>query len=275
MNKIIAKRSLSEDLVKFEIRTSVARREIKTGQYIILTTEKYKPGIPVAVLKTDSEKETLTVIIHGTDDNSRQLAGLLTGNTLFSIEGPFGYPAKIENFGSVLCLARGSGIVPLLPVLRSLHEAGNHITTILSAETKIGIILENEIQTVSDEMITITDDGSYGEKGSVCQVMGKALGICKMNQVFSIGSAVTIKVSCAHSIKHDIPNQAFIYLKTSDKNPGHGIFRVSLCGAARAVCVDGFNFNAYYPHFEELIKRFGDEEFKLSHPKNAAVRIPV
>jgi len=268
MNKIIAKKGISEDLVKFEISTPIAVNEIKPGQYIILTVEKNGMGIPVAVLKTNSEKETITLIISATDAFTRQLTEQNTGSEIFGIDGPFGYPAQIENFGTVLCIGHGSGIVPLLPVLTSLHATGNQIITVLSAQTKEGIILENEIKAISDEVITITDDGSYGEKNSVCQIVGQTLRTNKINQVFVVGSAITVKETCSLTIKYDIPIQAILYLNKPDKNTGHGIFKVSICGSAKAVCVDGFNFNAYYPNFEEMIKRFGREDLGIPHRIN-------
>lgn len=272
MNKIIAKKNLSEDLVKFEISN-----EIKIGQYIILTIEKNETGIPFAVVKTDSEKETITVIVYAIDDYTRRLAELNSGNEIFRIDGPFGYPAQIENFGTVLCIGRGSGIVPLLPILISLRAAGNDIITILSAQTRAGIIHEKEIKAISDEVITITDDGNSGAKGSVCQVIGQILRNNKINQVFVIGSATTIKSTCSHTTKYDIPTQAILYLNKSDQKSGHGIFRVSICGTVKAVCVDGYNFNAYYPNFEEMIRRFGSGDFEMHSSINRTIEasIPV
>lgn len=261
MNRIIAKKSISEDLVKFEIRTSIAVNEIKVGQYVILTVEKNQPEIPLAVLRTDSEKETITLIVYANDEYTRQLAERNLGSEIFAIEGPFGYPAKIENFGSVLCVGRGPGIVMLLPILNSLRAAGNRINTILSAQTKEGIILENEIKAVSNEVITITDDDSFGEKGSVCQAMIQTMKTIKIDQVFAIGPPTTIKATCAHTTKYNIPAQAILYLKKTGHITGHGIFRVTICGSAKAVCVDGYNFNAWYPNFEEMVKRFGREDF--------------
>jgi NAD(P)H-flavin reductase len=260
MNKIIAKKNFSEDLVKLEIRTSVAANDIKPGRYVQLIVEQDEPGIPVSVVKTSPEKETLTVLVHVADKYSRKLAELNPGHEIYGIKGPFGYPLTIENFGTVLCVSRGPAIVLLLPVLASLHAAGNRIITILSAQTKDGILLEDEINAVSDEVIAITDNEISGEKGSVCQTIIQTLRINKINQVFAIGSATTIKNTCVHAIKYNIPTQAILYVSKITQKTGHGIYKVTVSGTSRAVCVDGFDFNAWYPNFEEMIKRFGREE---------------
>lgn len=260
MNKIIAKKSLSEDLVKFEIRTPIASNDIKPGRYILLVVEKDEPGIPVAVVNTNPEKETVSVLVYAAEKYSQRLAVMNPGNEIFGINGPFGYPVPIENFGTVLCISRGPGVVMLLPVLASLHAAGNRIITILSAQTPEGILLQNEINAVSDEIVAITDNESSGEKGSVCQAIMQTLRTNKIDQVFVIGSATTIKNTCVHAIKHNIPIQAILYINKTALRTGHGIYKVSVSDTSRAVCVDGFDFNAWYPNLEEMIKRFGREE---------------
>jgi NAD(P)H-flavin reductase len=192
------------------------------------------------------------------------LTDLIVGSTLFGIEGPFGYPALIENFGTVLCVGRGSGIIALLPVLNSLRVAGNRILTILSARSKDEILLQDEIKAISDEVITITDEGSCGEKISICQAVGQVVRNNRISQVFVIGTAKTIKETCSHATKNNIRVQAILHIGRTVEHGAHGIFRVSSCGSGRSVCVDGFSFNAYYLNFEEMIKRFGSEEFDMT-----------
>ena len=258
MNRIVSKRSISEGLVKFEIKAPIAIKNIQTGQYIIIRIEGNKPGIPLTIVKNDVDKDTFTVIVSVTDEATRQFAKLHEGNSNIEIEGPFGYPAKIENFGTVLCVGQGPGIIALLPVLASLRSAGNRIVTVLSAHSKEGIVLHNEINALSDELITITDDGSFGEKSTVCQALGQVVQNNRINQVFVIGSAKAIKETCSHASKNNIPGQTALYLERTFESGAHVIFRVSICGSGRAVCVDGFNFNAWFPNFEEMIKRFGN-----------------
>jgi NAD(P)H-flavin reductase len=260
MNEIISKKNISEGLVKFEIRTSTAAIEIKPGRYILIIVEKDEPGIPVAVVKTNPEKETVSVLLYASDKYSRRLADLNPGSKIFGINGPFGYPVPIENFGTVLCVSRGCGIVMLLPILAALHDSGNRIITILSAQTPEGILLQSEINAVSDEVIAITDNESSGEKGSFCKAITQTLRTCKIGQMFVVGSATTIKNTCVHAINHNIPTQAILYINKTTLKTGHGIYKVSVSGTSRAVCVDGYDFNAWYPNLEEMIKRFGREE---------------
>ena len=276
MNKIIAKKSLSEDLVKFEIRTPIAINEIKPGRYVLLIVEKDEPGIPVSVVKTNPEKETITVLVHVADKYSQRLADLNQGSDIFAVNGPFGYPLPIEKFGTVLCVSRGCGIVMLLPILASLHAAGNRIITILSAQTQEGVLLQNEINAVSDEVIAITNNEISGEKSSLCQTLTQTLKTNKIDHVFVVGSATTIKNTCVHAIKYNVPTQAILYINKTTPKTGHDIYKVTVSGTSRAVCVDGYDFNAWYPNLEEMIKRFGrDEEIPCKSSLANESNIPV
>jgi len=263
MNRIISKKYISEDLIKFEISTSKPVKDIKPGQYIIFKLEQSEEGYPLPVIKVDVEKETITLIVSVTDCCNRPLADLNAGSSNFEIDGPFGDPIEIENYGTVLCIGRGPGIVPLLPVLKVLHEAGNQVISILSAETNEGIILQNEINAASYEVIIHTDDGSKGEKGNICQVVEKVLKNNRINHVFVIGSAKAIKETCLLTTKYNIKTQAILHKGKPIKNGVHGIFRVTICGNVKSICVDGYNFNAWYPNFDEMLSRFGEMDLKI------------
>lgn len=256
MNKIIAKKYIHENLLKFEIKVSASIREIKPGQYVIFRIEETGSRIPLTVSKVNVEKETIQVFVPITDANTRQFADLIVGRIIFGIDGPFGTPVKTEHFGTVLCISRELGIVPLLPILTSLRASGNRVITILSAQSNDGIILEAEIREASDDVIILTEDGSCGNKGSICQEMRKILTYSKINQVFAIGSAKTIKETCSLTRKYNIATQALLYTPKAEEGGLNGLFRVSICCAGKSVCVDGANFNAYYNDFDEMVRRF-------------------
>ena len=259
MNKIVAKRNVSENLVKFEIKASGAIRAIKPGQYVIFRIDENGPRIPVTVSKVNTERETITVFVHVTDSGSQQLAAINDGNSLFGIDGPFGIPEKTENFGTILCIGRGLGIVSMLPVLNSLRVSGNKVIAVLSANSKEGIVLETEIRAVSDEVLILTEDGSLGEKGSICHALRKIQTDSAINQVFAFGSAKMIKESSSLTRRFNIPMQAVLYSGITDESGLNSIFRVNVCADGKTLCVDGVNFNAYYNSFEEMIQRFGSK----------------
>ncbi len=259
MNKIVAKKIISENLVKCEIKTSGEISEIKPGQYVILRIEESGPRIPVTVLKVNAERETITVLVYAKDVCTQKLAEMKEGNSLFRIEGPYGIPVVTGNFGTVLCVGRGLGIVAMLPVLSSLRTSGNRVIAVLSAHSKEGILLENEIRAVSDEVIILTEDGSWGEKGLICHAAHALQTESAINQVFAFGSAKTIKETNSLTRKYSVPMQAVLFSGKTDEGGLNSIFRVSICSDGKSLCVDGVSFNAYFNSYEELIQRFGSK----------------
>ncbi len=277
MNKIIGKRAVSADFVKFEIKSSIAEKEIMPGQYILLRTEKDNQGIILPVLKADKDRGTITLVVQVTNDSTEKLASLNVGNEIFAIDGPYGKQMRIENSGTLLCISRGLGVLFLYPILASLRASGNRIVTVLSAQTKDRIIFETEIRAISDEVIILTDDGSYGEKDPFCNVLGKVLRNKRFDQVYSVGCAKTVKETFALTQKYNTPTQAILHLGKRGENRLNGIFNVNICGSVKSVCVDGLNFNAYYQNLEEMARRFGNESFETLSKPNVTnkVNIPV
>jgi NAD(P)H-flavin reductase len=264
MNKIVAKRNVSENLAKFEIKASGSIRSIKPGQYVIFRIDENEPRIPLSILKVNNERETITVLVLVTDNGSQQLAAMNDGNSLFGIDGPFGIPVKTENFGTVLCIGSGLGIVSMLPVLNSLRASGNKVIAVLSANSKEGIVLETEIRAASDELLILTEDGSLGEKGSICHATRKIQTDSAINQVFAFGSAKMIKESFSLTRRYNIPMQAVLYSELTDEGGLNSIFRVVVCADGKTLCVDGVNFNAYYNSFEDMIQRFGSKAMEVN-----------
>ncbi|HET6557520.1 MAG TPA: hypothetical protein VFG54_09415 [Prolixibacteraceae bacterium] len=256
MNRIISRKNLSEELIRFEISTSVSVREIRPGQYLVFKTDEKMPGIPLPVIKTNAERGTVITLASASEEGSATLSNLPAGSSFLAVSGPYGYAARVESLGSVLCIGREGGIAALVPILSTLRAADNRVSVILSAASAREMPLEDEIRAMSDELTVITDDGSYGEKSDVCPAVGQAMRRHPIQEVMVMGGAKTIRDVFSITTKYQVPTQAVMYTGRARGKGTHGIFRVSICGNARSICVDGVNFNAYYSNFEELVTRF-------------------
>lgn len=256
MNRIISRKNLSQELIRFEISTSVPVREIGPGQYMVFTTDEKMPGIPLPVIKTNADRGTVITIASAMEEGTATLSNLQAGSSFYAVAGPYGYVARVESLGTVLCIGREGGVAALVPVLSALRAAGNRVVTILSAASALEMPLEDEIRALSDELIVITDDGSYGEKSALCPAVGQAMRRHPIQEVMVMGGARTIRDVFSVTTKYQLPTQAIMYTGRARGKGTHGIFRVSICGSARSICVDGFDFNAYYSNFEELVARF-------------------
>lgn len=256
MNRIISRKNLSEELIRFEITTSVPVKDIRPGQYMVFKTEEKVPGIALPVIKTNAERGTLITIASASEEGSATLSSLQAGGSFYAVSGPYGYATRVESLGNVLCIGRDRGIEALLPVLSALRTTGNRVITLLSAPSALEMPLEDEIRALSHELTVITDDGSYGFKSAVSAAVGQAMRRHSIQEVMVMGGARILRDVFSVTTNYQVPTQAVMYAGKAHGKGTHGIFRVSICGNARSVCVDGVDFNAYYSNLEELVERF-------------------
>jgi len=254
ITKIISRKNISEHLNKLDIKISGIFPTDGPGQYVILHSISSKASITVPVLKNDPSRETLTMLIPTNEELAAEfLQATETANQL-ELEGPFGQPFQIENFGSVLCVASYDCMIPLLPVISALRTAGNKITCLLTQNPGTNPLLESEIRKNTDKWIE-TDENPRRST----QLLEQTIRAQKFDQVFAIGHTRTIRETSTICTATRTSVQLMLYLGEQNLQGKHGIFKVSVCGKTHSVCVDGYNFNAHYVSFDDVAKRFGSE----------------
>ena len=257
MNEIVAKEFLSENVVKLVINAPLIAKKRKAGHFVIVKIGKEGERIPLTISQADPEKGTITLIVQKVGVTSYKLSKLNIGDTLTDIVGPLGRATHIEKVGSILCAGGGVGIAPLLPIVEAMHDAGNRVITILAARSKDLIILEKEMRACSDEILIMTDDGSYGKKGVVTIGIEEIINREKINLAITIGPAIMMKFSSLVTKKYNIPTVASLNSIMVDGTGMCGACRVSVGGQTKFVCVDGPEFDAHEVDFDELLTRLG------------------
>jgi ferredoxin--NADP+ reductase len=134
-------------------------------------------------------------------------------------------------------------------------------------------MLEDEIRRHSDEVVIMTDDGSYGEKGLITVGVEKIIQREKVDLCVTIGPAVMMKFVSLLTKKYEVPTVASLNTIMVDGTGMCGGCRVSVGGKTKFVCVDGPEFDAHQVNFDEMIMRLGtykeeeQEEMKKLHQK--------
>jgi len=169
--------------------------------------------------------------------------------------GPLGKATHIENFGTVVCACGGVGAAPMLPIVEAMKRSGNKVITVLAARTKELIILEKEMRAFSDEVVIMTDDGSYGQKGLVTNGVEQIINRETVNLCVTIGPAIMMKFVSLLTKKYEIPTVASLNTIMVDGTGMCGACRVTVGGKTRFVCVDGPEFDAHQVDFDEMIMR--------------------
>ncbi|MBR6926860.1 MAG: sulfide/dihydroorotate dehydrogenase-like FAD/NAD-binding protein, partial [Bacteroidaceae bacterium] len=179
------------------------------------------------------------------------------GDSLADIVGPLGRATHIENFGTVVCAGGGVGVAPMLPIVQTLKAAGNRVIVVLAGRTKELIIMEEEMRQSSDEVIIMTDDGSYGSKGLVTQGIEQVIQREKVDKCFAIGPAIMMKFCCLLTKKYNIPTDVSLNTIMVDGTGMCGACRVTVGGKTKFVCVDGPEFDGHEVDFDEMMQRLG------------------
>ncbi len=255
MYKIIGKTFFSENVVKLDIEAPRIAKARRAGHFVIVKIGEKGERFPLTIAGADREKGTITLVIQKVGVSSRKLAALEVGDSITDLVGPLGQATHIENKGTILACGGGVGVAPLLPIVEAYKKAGNRVITVIAARNKDLIILEEQIREYSDELIIMTDDGSYGKKGLVTEGMEEAIAREKIDEAMIIGPAIMMKFAALTTKKHNIPTLASLNTIMVDGTGMCGACRITVAGKTKFVCVDGPEFDAHQVDFDEMLLR--------------------
>ena len=255
MNRIIKKELLSENVVKLEVEAPLIAKSRKAGHFVIVKVGKFGERIPLTIAAADIQTGTITLVIQKVGKSSTKICALNEGECITDLVGPLGKATHIENVGIVVCACGGVGTAPMLPIVEAMKKAGNKVITVLAARTKELIILEKEMRAFSDEVVIMTDDGSFGQKGLVTHGLEQIINREPVNMCVTIGPAIMMKFVSLLTQKYEIPTVASLNTIMVDGTGMCGACRVTVGGKTRFVCVDGPEFDAHQVDFDEMIMR--------------------
>ncbi len=257
MNKIISKTQFSEKVFKFEVEAPLIAKSRKAGHFVILRTGEKGERIPLTIADSDPDRGTITLVVQTVGYSTTKLCQLNTGDYITDVVGPLGQATHIDNYGTVVCAGGGVGVAPMLPIIKALKAAGNKVISVLAGRTRELIILEDEVRKHSDEVIIMTDDGSYGQKGVVTVGIEQVIQREKVDKCFAIGPAIMMKFCCLLTKKYGIPTDVSLNTIMVDGTGMCGACRITVGGKTRFVCVDGPEFDGHEVDFDEMFKRMG------------------
>lgn len=274
MNKIISKEHFSEKVLKLVVEAPLIAKSRKAGHFVIVRVGEKGERMPLTIAAADPVKGTVTLVVQEVGLSSTRLCELNEGDFITDIVGPLGQATHIENFGTVVCAGGGVGAAPMLPIVQALKAAGNRVVSVLAGRNKELIILEEEMRESSDEVVIMTDDGSYGAKGLVTEGVEEVIKREKVDKCFAIGPPVMMKFVCLLTKRYEIPTDVSLNTIMVDGTGMCGACRVTIGGKTKFVCVDGPEFDGHQVDFDEMLKRMGafksverEEMHKLEEPQ--------
>ena len=261
---IIEKTKLAKEITQLVVSAPEIARKARAGQFVVTVSKENSERIPLTIADANSHKGEITLIFQEVGFSTRELAGLNPGEGIQHILGPLGEPTHIEKFGTVICIGGGVGIAEMFPVARAMKQAGNRVIGIIGSRSKDLVILEKELQEVCAELFVTTNDGSYGKKGLVTDVLSDLFKVIDKSTrteypelVYAVGPVVMMKAVSELTRGYNIKTIVSLNPVMVDATGMCGSCRVTVGGVVKFGCVDGPEFDGHQVDFEELQKRLG------------------
>src|SRR6516165_3921434 len=256
MFRIVESEFLAPDIKRFVIEAARIARKRQAGQFVIVRVHPRGERIPLTIADGDADRGTITLIVQGIGKTTKLMNLLGPGDALLDVVGPLGKPSEIKNHGTVVVIGGGVGAAIAYPTAKAMHEAGNHVISILGGRSRELVLLENEIGAISDEVFVTTDDGSYGRKGLVVDPLreliaeGRPLGL-----VLAIGPVRMMQAVAEVTRPHRIPTVVSLNSLMVDGTGMCGGCRIITAAGPKFACVDGPEFDAHAVDFDVLAQR--------------------
>lgn len=248
----------------FKVAAPNVAKKARPGQFVVVRIDEKGERIPLTIADWDEKEGSVTIVFMEVGTTTARLALLGEGDSIANFVGPLGLPTHIERFGTVVCVAGGVGVAPIVPIARGLKEAGNRVISIMGARSQNLLFWEDKLRSVSDQLIVTTDDGSYGRKGLVTEPLKELLEDGeKIAQVVAIGPSIMMKFCAKTTEPFGVKTMVSLNSIMVDGTGMCGCCRVSVGGATRFACVDGPDFDGHQVDWDLLIARqriYLDEE---------------
>lgn len=255
MFTVLSKEHFSEKVVKLVVEAPRIAKARRPGHFVIVRVGDGGERIPLTIADADIQAGTITLVVQEVGVSTHKICALNPGECFTDVVGPLGQATHIERFGTVVCCGGGVGVAPLLPIIKAMKEAGNRVITVLAARTRDLIILENEVRPYSDEVIIMTDDGSYGRKGLVTDGVESVINREHVDMAVTIGPAIMMKFVSLLTARYNVPTMCSLNTIMVDGTGMCGACRVTVDGHTRFVCIDGPEFDAHKVDFDEMMLR--------------------
>jgi len=264
MYKILLRQDLVPNIHLFKVAAPVVAKKAQPGQFVVIRIDERGERIPLTIADWDEKEGSVTIVFMEVGTTTHRLALLEAGDFITDFIGPLGLPTHIEKFGTVVCVAGGFAVATIMPIARAMKEKGNKVISIMGARNKNLIFWEDELRSVSDQLIVTTDDGSYARQGLVTEPLKELLeGNERIDRVIAIGPSIMMKFCAKTTEPFGVKTIVSLNPIMVDGTGMCGCCRVSVGGMTKFACVDGPDFDGHQVDWDLLFARqriYLDEE---------------
>jgi ferredoxin--NADP+ reductase len=254
MHEILATDQLSPNVTRLVVEAPRIAEIRRPGQFVIVRLGPGAERIPLTIADADPTAGTITLIIQSVGKSTGDLVELRPGDSITDIAGPLGRPTEVIDHGHAVCVGGGVGTAVILPIAQELARRGVRVTSVIGGRSREWVILEAELG-ASGEVVTCTDDGSYGRPGFVTQALEDLLKAGPVDAVYAVGPVPMMRAVSELTRPYAVPTTVSLNAIMVDGTGMCGGCRVSIDGQSRYACVDGPEFDAHTVDFQQLADR--------------------
>ncbi len=264
MNRIVRREEMAGGrIVLNEIEAPKIARVAQPGQFVVLRANEFGERVPMTISDANPEKGIITIIFSVVGWSTALFKTLQVGDSYENVVGPLGRPTEVVAVGTAICVGGGTGVAVLYPIAKKLKSLGSRVVSIIGARNEELIILREEMQKVSDELLVCTDTGNTERNALVTDLMAEVLDKEIPDVVVAIGPVPMMKR--ASEITKPLGIKTIVSLNPImiDGTGMCGSCRVEVDGQMRLACTEGPEFDGHKVNYDLLMERlqsFRDEE---------------
>ena len=270
MYKILKNEKINKNIYLLSIKCPIVIKKALPGQFVIIMSQEDSERIPLTIYDYDLDNGILNLIYQVVGASTKELSE--NKEEIFALTGPLGNPNEIcknpDKYQNkrIVYIAGGVGIAPVYPQVKYLKEKGFNIDVIYGARNKDLLIIKEKIEKVADKVYYVTDDGTYGEKGFVTDVLKKHIN--EYDICVAIGPVIMMKNISELTRKYNLKTIVSMNPIMVDGTGMCGACRCEVEGKPKFACIDGPEFDGHKIDFDIALKRlniYKEEEEKLKN----------
>jgi ferredoxin/flavodoxin---NADP+ reductase len=254
MHRVVERTQLSPNVTRLVVEAARLAEVRRPGQFVIVRLGPGAERIPLTIADADPEAGTISLIIQSVGKSTTDLVELQPGDAIRDIAGPLGEPTGLIEAGHAVCVGGGVGTAVILPIAQELHRRGVHVTSVIGGRSREWVILEPELR-LAGEVVTCTDDGSYGRPGFVTDALKDLIEADGVDAVYAVGPVPMMRAVSELTRPHGIPTTVSLNAVMVDGTGMCGGCRVSVGGETKYACVEGPEFDGHAVDFALLADR--------------------
>ncbi|MDR0696182.1 MAG: sulfide/dihydroorotate dehydrogenase-like FAD/NAD-binding protein [Christensenellaceae bacterium] len=255
MYLIVSKKILSQDIVEYTIQAPDVAKTAMPGQFIILRIDSDGERVPFTICDFDRTKGTIIILVQTVGATTYKLSQKNAGEYISDFIGPLGNHTDLTMYKKVLLVSGGIGIAVTYPQAKALNSESKQFDIIAGARNKELLIYTKELGLLTNSPYFTTDDGSFGHKGFVTDVVKQLLQSKTYDVVFAVGPLLMMRA--VYNVSREFGVDTIISMNSImlDGTGMCGCCRLTVNGEIKYACVHGPEFNASSIDWNQAINR--------------------